>query len=217
MLNWRAVWNSRSSTTPNEMSLSGLLKIGSHTARTAASNSSTRVPAGTQPESTCKLRDAPVVAVEEREEVLGEIVLVALVERADDAEVDGGVLRLLRVGDVDEDVAGVHVGMKEIVAKHLREEDLDAVLREPLDVGARGAQRLHVVDGMPTMRSIAITFGRQIVPIDLGHVQQRRAREIAPQLRGVGRLAHEVELDERASSRTRATTSTGCSRRASGQ
>ena len=78
------------------MSLSGLLKIGSQTARTAASSSSTRVPAGTQLESTCKRRDAPVVAAEEREEILGEIVLVALVERADDAEVDGDVLRLLQ-------------------------------------------------------------------------------------------------------------------------
>ena len=128
------------------MSLSGLLKIGSQTARTAASSSSTRVPGGTQPESTCKRRDAPVVAAEEREEILGEIVLVALVERADDAEVHGDVLRPLRIRDVDEDVAGMHVGVKEVVAEHLREEDLDAVLGEPLDVGARGAQRGEVVD-----------------------------------------------------------------------
>ena len=42
-------------------------------------------------------RDAPVIAAEEREKILGEIVLIALVERADDAEVDGDVLRLLRV------------------------------------------------------------------------------------------------------------------------
>ena len=80
------------------MSFSGLLKIGSQTARTAASSSSTRVPAGTQPESTCSARDAPVVALEEREEVLGEIVLIARVERADDAEVDRDVLR--RCGSV---------------------------------------------------------------------------------------------------------------------
>ena len=49
----RAVSNSRSSTCPKEISFSGLLKIGSHTVRTAASSSSTRVSAGTQPESTC--------------------------------------------------------------------------------------------------------------------------------------------------------------------
>jgi hypothetical protein len=38
-----------------------------------------------------QLRDASVIALEEREEVLGQVVLVARIERADDAEVDGGV------------------------------------------------------------------------------------------------------------------------------
>ena len=81
-------------------------------------------------------RDAVVVALEESEEVLGQVVLVARIERADDAEIDGRVARMLRVVEQHEDVAGVHVGMKEVVAEHLREEDLDAVLGEPLDVGA---------------------------------------------------------------------------------
>ena len=34
------------------------------------------------------------------------------------------------------------------------------------------------------------------VPVDLRHVQHRGTREIAPQLRGVGRLAHQVKLIE---------------------
>ena len=67
-----------------------------------------------------------------------------------------------RVGDVDEDVAGVHVGVKEVVAEHLREEDLDAVLREPLDVGARALRSASMSSTwMPKMRSIVSTFGRQ--------------------------------------------------------
>jgi len=49
----RAVWNSRIRSWPNEISLSGRSKMGSQTVRMAASNSSTRVSAGTQPESTC--------------------------------------------------------------------------------------------------------------------------------------------------------------------
>ena len=49
----RAVWNSRSSRWPKEISAIGRWKIGSHTVRMAASNSSTRVSAGTQPVSTC--------------------------------------------------------------------------------------------------------------------------------------------------------------------
>ena len=49
----REVWNRRSSTLPNEMSFSGRSKIGSQTARMAASNSSTRVSFGAQPDSMC--------------------------------------------------------------------------------------------------------------------------------------------------------------------
>ena len=84
--------------------------------------------------------DAVVIAIEEGEEVLGEVVLVARVERADDAEIDGRVARMLRIVEQHEDVAGVHVGMEEVVPEHLREEDLDAVLGEPLDVGAAAAE-----------------------------------------------------------------------------
>ena len=46
------------------------------------------------------------------------------------------------------------------------------------------------------MRSITITFGPAEVPVHLGHVQQLGAGEVAPQLRGVGGLAHQVELVE---------------------
>ncbi|MNR46141.1 hypothetical protein D3C85_1650710 [compost metagenome] len=52
-LNRREVWNSRISTMPSEISRSGLSKYGSQQARTADSSSSTRVSAGTQPDSTC--------------------------------------------------------------------------------------------------------------------------------------------------------------------
>ena len=49
----REVWNSRSSSLPKEISFSGLSKIGLHTARIAASNSSTRFSRGAQPDSMC--------------------------------------------------------------------------------------------------------------------------------------------------------------------
>src|ERR1700722_15594661 len=49
----RAVSNSRSSTCAKDMSFRGLLNIGSQTVRTAVSSSSTRVPRGTHPDSTC--------------------------------------------------------------------------------------------------------------------------------------------------------------------
>ena len=52
-LNRRLTSNSRIKTKPKEISEIGLLNTGSHTARTAASNSSARVSGGTQPDSMC--------------------------------------------------------------------------------------------------------------------------------------------------------------------
>ena len=83
-----------------------------------------------------RLGDALVVALEEGEEVLREVVLVAVGERAHDAEVERDVAA---VGG-DEDVARVHVGVKEAVAEHLAEEDLDPGAGELRDVDALRAQ-----------------------------------------------------------------------------
>ena len=132
----REVWNRRSSSRPKEISFSGRSKIGSHTARIAASNSSTRVPARHPARVEVRLRDAPVVAVEEGEEVLRQVVLVDLGERAHDAEVERDVAAV--VGD--QDVARVHVGVEEAVAEHLGEEDLHAGARERRNVDALLAQ-----------------------------------------------------------------------------
>ena len=144
-----------------------------------------------------QLRDAPVVAVEHREEILRQIVLVARIERADDAEVDRRVARLLRIVDQHEDVAGMHVGVEEVVAEHLREEDLARRSRPAARCRCRAAcRRARSLIGTPWMRSMTMTSVRQQVPVHLRHVQQRGAGEIALQLRGVGRLAHQVQLIE---------------------
>jgi hypothetical protein len=50
--------------------------------------------------------DATVVAAEEREEVLREVALVLVGQRAHDAEVERDVLPEVRRVDRDEDVAG---------------------------------------------------------------------------------------------------------------
>ena len=72
---------------------------------------------------------------------------------------------------VDEDVAGMHVGVKEVVAKYLREKDLHAVLGQPLDVGAGVAQRFDVValDAEDALHRHDVLPA--VIPIDLGHVQ----------------------------------------------
>ena len=138
--------------------------------------------------------DPVVVAVEEGEEILGQVVLVALVERAHDAEVDRAVLRVFRVLELHEDVARVHVGVEEVVPQHLREEDRHAVFREALDVGAAPAQLVHVADDDAVDAFHHHHFRAAVVPVHLRHVEQVGTGEIALQLRGVRRLAHQVEL-----------------------
>ncbi len=96
-------------------------------------------------------RDALVVALEEREEVLREVVLVVVGQRADDAEVDRDVAIEVDARVADVDVAGVHVGVEEAVLEHLREEDLDAVARQLLQVDAgRAAAGRCGRSGCPT-------------------------------------------------------------------
>ena len=108
------------------------------TARIAASNSSTRVWAGTQPASMSGQRHAPVVALEEGQEVGREVVFVGAVEVPMMPKSRRCSARGRAVGG-DEDVARVHVGVEEAVAEDLGEEDLDAGPRQGLEVDAVGA------------------------------------------------------------------------------
>src|SRR5882762_1002964 len=135
-------------------------------------------------------RDAGVVALEKPQEVLREILLVHLGERAHDAEIERDVAALRR----HQDVSRVHVGVEEAVAEHLREEDLDAGACELRNVHAlpaqlfdfahrRAAHPLHGHDG-----------ARAEVPIHLRHREQRRVQEVAAQLACMRRLAHQVQL-----------------------
>ncbi len=141
-----------------------------------------------------RLRDAPVVAVEERQEILREVALVALAERAHDAEVEGDVAALRFALGADENVARVHVGVEEAVAEHLREEDLHA------RTGERGNVDPLLFEVFPLRNRDAVHPLhhhhplRAKVPVHLGHDEQARAREVAPQLAGVRRLAQQIEL-----------------------
>ena len=139
-------------------------------------------------------RDAVVVAAEEREEVLRQEVLVALGQRAHDPEIDGDVLAVVRRRGGDEDVARMHVRVEVAVAEDLREEELDAGAREPGNVHARLAQPLHLRDRDARHPLHHHHVGAAVVPVHLGDEQQRRALEVAPQLRAVRGLAREVEL-----------------------
>ncbi len=128
------------------------------------------------------------------EQVACQVVLVFRGQAADDPAVNGNILRAPRVDGADEDVAGVHVGVKEAVAENLREENFHAALGEHFHVGAlvgkgRQIRDLNSVDALHHQH-----FWPAPVPIDLRYVEHRRAFEVALQLAGVGRLAQQVEF-----------------------
>ncbi len=79
--------------------------------------------------------DAFVIAAEEGDEILCKVVFVDIGERAHDAEIQRDIAAIRR----HLDVARMHVGVKEPVAKYLRVENLDPVGGKPGDVHARCA------------------------------------------------------------------------------
>ena len=141
-----------------------------------------------------QLGHALVVAAEEGDEVLRQVVLVDLGQRADDAEVQRHVAAEGLGRDADLDVARVHVGMEEAVAEHLGEEDGHAVARQLLDVHAGLAQPVHLADRDARHALHHDHRGGAQVPVHLGHQDQRQVGHVAAQLGGVGRLAHQVQL-----------------------
>ncbi|RMS05948.1 hypothetical protein ALP75_204957 [Pseudomonas syringae pv. actinidiae] len=84
--------------------------------------------------------------------------------------------------------------MEKAVAKDLREEDLHAALGEHLHVGALIGQPGHVGD----LQAVDALHDQHLrtapVPVDLWHVKQVGAFEVAAQLAGVGRFAQQVQL-----------------------
>jgi hypothetical protein len=141
-------------------------------------------------------RHAAIVAVEKGQKIFGQVVLIARRQGADDAEVHGRIARIFRVVHLYEDIARMHVGMEEIVAKHLREEYLHAVLRKPADIRTARPQLLEIVDDDAVNALHDHDVDAAVVPVDLGHVEQRGARKVALQLRGVAGLAQQVQLIE---------------------
>ncbi len=129
-----------------------------------------------------QLRDAPVVTIEHRQEVFREVVLIAGIECADDAEIHGRVARPLRVIDQHEDVPGVHVGVEEVVAEHLREKDAHAVLGQLCNVGTGGLEARPVADRHAMDALHDHDVGATVIPVHLRHVQQLGAGEVALQL-----------------------------------
>ena len=149
--------------------------------------------------------DAPVVAAEEREEVLREIALVALRQRAHDAEVERDVLA--EVGArrrATKMLPGCMSAWKNpsrntcvkkisTPARASRGTSMPAA-RELVDAPDRDARHALHDQHLAAVHQSQCTSGTS---------SSGELAEVAAQLRAVGRLAHEVELVVRSSSRTR--------------
>ena len=88
------------------------------------------------------LRDAQVIAADEAEQNLGEEPPLLHAEAAHDAEIDRHEPALI----VHEQVAGMHVGVKEAVADGVAQEGLDDRAPERRPVEARGLDGREIVE-----------------------------------------------------------------------
>ncbi len=122
------------------------------------------------------LGDTLVVAAEEGEKVVRQIILVDVGERADDAEIQ---CHILAIGG-DEDVARMHVGMKEAIAEHLGEEDFHTIARQLLEIDAGLDECRRLADGNAAHALHHHDTLGAVIPIHLGYLQQGRGREVAP-------------------------------------
>ena len=118
MSNCSVTWNSCASSRAIEISCSGRPRIGSPIERQAWVNASTERSARHVAGIEMHLGDTAVVAGQKADQHVGEVVAGLAVEPAHDAEIDDGE----RAVGIDEQIAGVHVGVEEAVAEHLVEK-----------------------------------------------------------------------------------------------
>jgi hypothetical protein len=88
----------------------------------------------------------------------------------------------------------MHVGVEEAVAEHLGEEDLYARRGQRSNIYSFFQENIFSRNrhaAHPLHHDHAL---RAELPVHLGHGEQRRAGEVAPQLARVRRLAHQIEL-----------------------
>ncbi len=137
-----------------------------------------------------QLGDALVIAVEKGNEILREVILVGAGKRPHDAEIQRNITSV----ECHQDIARMHVGMKETVAEHLRIKDLDPVRGKLGQIDPRLAQRADLADRDAVHALHHHHLGGTPVPVYFRNKQQLGVGKIAAQLAGIGRFAHHVEL-----------------------
>ena len=118
-----------------------------------------------------------IVGLEETQQYIGQIVAGVAVEPSHDAEIDRDQHAVL----THEQVARVHVGVKETVLEHLAEKGRRGSANDALQVMLRCHERVDVIHrdaGDPLGRQDASTGA---LPVDPGHSVSRVVLKILPQ------------------------------------
>ncbi len=137
------------------------------------------------------LGNPPIIARQKADQHIGEVIAGLPVEPAHDAEID----HRERAVRIDEQIAGMLVGVKKSVAEHLLEKRRRGVAQQIGDRMAGGDQRAAVVDpdaGDPLGGQHAMPGAP---PIDLRYAKARIAGEVFAQLGSGRRLVAQIHLD----------------------
>ena len=137
------------------------------------------------------LGDPAVVALQEAQQHVGEVIAGLAVEPAHDAEIDGADIAL----GIDEHVAGMLVAVEKAVAEGLLEEDRRGAGQHQIDVEAGGQHRHAIVHADAGQALQGQHTAGRAPPIDLRHAIGGIPGKVLRQLGGGGRLEPQIDLD----------------------
>ncbi len=183
-------WNNWPSRRATEISCKGRPRIGSAKDRQAWEKASTDLSGGDETGFEMHFGDTAVIAIEEAQQHLAQEAPGLFVDAAGDAEIDGDQLT---VGP-HEQIAGMHVGVKEAVAEHHIEKGVRRLLDDGEQIMPGRFQGVDLVDG-----NSMDPFQRQHppgrpLPVDGGDGEGRIVGEILGDLGRRRRLEAQVHF-----------------------
>ena len=133
-----------------------------------------------------------VIAVEERQKIFRKVAFIRLFKVADDSEI---YCYVTTVG-FHHNVAGVHIGVEEIVVKDLLEKYLHPTGGEFFQINPRSGQGVDIVHRQTADPLHHQHINTGVVPVNFGNIEIVVAVKITPNLVGIGGFADHVELIE---------------------
>ena len=112
-----------------------------------------------------RLRDAAIVTAEECEKILCKIILILIAQGSHDAKVDRNVSAIL----ANENIAGMHVGVKVTVAKYLGKEYFHTNPSQLRNIDPLLFERCNVTDGNAFDALHDHDIAMTVIPVDFWH------------------------------------------------